>query len=232
MILDTQTVDNLISSVAVAKQFGIESFIMYPDKISGISDNTTAAIFTICENDIGCAAVGINRLDVLGSRITLIEPEDLEVDCIYDFSDGEAKSLKFKSKKMKVSYRCANTKKIKPPSSLAVKPLYRIEITEKLYDVLNKSKRAMKSDEIVILSEDSEVTYKILDGDNDELLYSEGTAVNIEDEFQAVNFIIRYPIAYILKALQGSDTGNFFIMEKDLFHCVINGVGVYIPKKK
>jgi hypothetical protein len=232
MILDTKTVDNLISSVAVAKQFGIESIIMYPDKVSGISDNATAAIFTLCDNDIGCASIGINRLDVLGSRITLIEPEDLEVECIFDFSDGDAKSLKFKSKKMKVGYRCANTKKIKPPSSLAVLPLYRFTISDKLYDILNKSKRAMKSDEIVIQSEDNEVSYKILDGDNDELLYSEGTAVNIQDETQDVNFIVRYPIAYILKAIQGSDTGEYFIMEKDLFHCVINGVGVYIPKKK
>lgn len=232
MLLETQTIDSILSSVLVAKQFDIESLIVSPNKISGMGENATAAIFTEMDNDIGCAGIGINRLDVIGSRIALIDPEELEVDCIFDYSDDEAKSLIFKSKKMKVGYRCANTKKIKAPASLEVRKLYQLTIPETLYDVLNKSKRAMKADEIVILSEDNNISYKILDGENDELLYSDGTAVNIQDEFQDVNFIIRYPITYFLKALKGCNSGEFFIMEKDMLHCVINGVGVYIPKKK
>lgn len=232
MILDTQTVENLLSSVIVAKQFDIECIIATPERISGLSNDATTAIFTEFDNDIGCAGIGINRLELISSRIALIDPEELQVDCIFDYSDDEAKTLIFKSKKLKVSYRCAGTKKIKAPASLAVKKLYKIEIPEKLYDTLNKSKRAMKSDEIVIQSEDNNVSYKIMDGENDELLYSDGTAVNMQDDHQDVNFIIRYPISYILKAIKGCDTNEFYITEKDMLHCVIHGIGVYIPKKK
>lgn len=232
MILDEQTVDNIIASVVLAKQFDIESIIVYPDKISGMSENSTAAIFTLCENDIGCASIGINRLALLSSRIALIDAAELQIECVYDYSDSYANMLRIKSKKMKIGFRCANATKIKAPASLAVKPLYKLEIPEEAFNILSKSKRAMKADEVVILSEDGNLTYRLLDGDNDELLYSEGTAVNIEDEFTPVNFIIRYPISYILKVLKDCDTREFYVMEKDLFHCNVNGQGVYIPKKK
>lgn len=231
MQLDTHTIENIMNSIKLAKTFEIESLIVEPHVIRGINSKSTSAIFTECTNNIGCVAAGINRFDVLGNRIALADPADSSIELEYDDEDSEANMIRIKSKKINIAHRCGTLRTITAPKSLAVKPLYRVEFTEDLYKTLNSAKRAMKTDEILLLSDDGNVCYEFID-QSDKLQYFDGTAVNIDDEFKKVNFIIKFPLKYILHLINGLNVNEFFIMEKEMMHGVIDGVGIYIPKKK
>lgn len=220
-----------MNSIKQAKLFEIESLIVEPHVIRGINSKSSSAIFTECTNNIGCVAAGINRFDVLGKRIMLVDPNESSIELEYDDEDDEASMIRIKSKKINIAHRCGAIRTIQAPKSLAVSPIYRIEFTDELYKSLSLAKNAMKTDEILILSEDGNVSYELND-QSDKLQYIDGTAVNIDDEFKDVNFIIKFPLKYVLHLINGVDENVFYIMEKDMMHGVVDGVGIYIPKKK
>lgn len=231
MKLDAQTIENILNSIKQAKMFEIENLIVEPHVIRGLNSKSSSAIFTECTNNIGCAAAGINRFDVLGKRIELVDPDESSIELEYDDEDDEASMIRIKSKKLNIAHRCGSIRTIQAPKSLAVEPMYKIEFSDTLYQTLVSAKGAMKTDEILILSEDNNVSYELID-QSDKLQYNDGTAVNINDEFEDVNFIIKFPIKYVLNLIKGLDIHEFYIMEKDMLHGVVDGVGIYIPKKK
>jgi hypothetical protein len=231
MVLDTQTIENIMNSIKLAKLFEVESLIVEPHVIRGINSKSTAAIFTECTNNIGCAAAGINRFDVLGKRLTLVDPIDASIELEYEDEEDEATMIRIKSKKLNIAHRCGTLRTITAPKSLAVKPMYKVEFTDELYKTLSSAKQAMKTDEVLLLSDDGNVCYEFID-QSDKLQYFDGTAVNIDDEFKNVNFIIKFPLKFLLHLINGLNVNEFFIMEKEMIHGVVDGVGIYIPKKK
>ena len=233
MILEKELVATITKVVSLAKLFNIESFVIERTFISGISENTTAAIYVDRNNDIGCNAIALNRMSVLQSRMALIEQESTEIECVYHNEAGDAESLKIKSPKLTVDYRCAKSKKIKYPTSLAVNDLYSIQIPDDLHSMLTKSKTAMaRATEIVVMSNDNEISYKLVDESNDTLLYKDGFSSSVLTEGDDVNFVIRYPIKLFLLAIRHASDGYFYITEKDMLKVHVNDICVYVPKVK
>lgn len=233
MILDKELVTTITKVVSLAKLFNIESFVIERGFISGISENTTAAIYVIRDNDIGCNAIAINRMAVLQSRMALIEQDSTEIECVYYNESGDADLLRIKSPKLTVEYRCAKTKKIKYPASLAVNDLYSVEIPSDLHSMLTKSKTAMaRATEIVVMSNENEISYKLVDESQDTLLYKDGFSSMIESGGESVNFVIRYPIKLFLLAIRHASDGYFYITEKDMLKVNVDNICVYVPKVK
>lgn len=229
MILDDKAVDMILGATSVAKLFGIEQFIVEPEVIRGISEDRTAAIFTPCDIEIGCAAIGINRIDILVSRLALGIGN--QIDCVSDGPLADASMLSIKSPKMKVEYRCAKTKSITAPKELKVADLYEVAFDDDLVKTINKGKTAMKADEIAILCSNNSVSYKIYDESNDKLLYEDGEAVNLVDD-EDINFTHVYPIKSIINAFTKSTEKRFWITGNGMLHIQVNEIDVYIPVKK
>lgn len=229
MVLDENTVNKILNAVHVAKLFSIESFIIEPNIIRGINEDRTAAILTECDIDIGCSAIGINRMDVLLSRLNLISGDAI-IECISK-DDGEASKILISTDRLNLEYGCANTLAIKAPTSAKVKDLYEITIEESLVNVLKKGRTAMKTDVIMIMCDNNSVQYKLQDENNDKLLYNEGFAHNLVDD-EDINFVNRYPIKSILSAFTDCDAKKFYITERGMIKINTRGIDLYIPQKQ
>jgi hypothetical protein len=229
MKLNEETVETILRATAIAKIFGIEQFIIEPHVIRGISGDKAAAIYTQCDIDIGCAAIGVNRIDLLMSRLAL--GIDNKIECIFDHESDDARMLSISSSKMRVEYRCAKVRTIQAPKELKVADLYRVDFSSELAPVINKAKTAMKAEDVSIMCSDNEVTYKIMDENNDKMLFEDGIADNIRSA-DAVNFIHTYPIKAIYQGLLKSSNSQYYITEKGMLHIVVNGIDLYLPAKQ
>jgi hypothetical protein len=233
MILETSTVQYIANAVRIAKLFDIEQIVVEPTFISGISEDKTAAIYTVVDNYIGCNTIGLGRISVLQSRLALIESDNTTVDCVFDMEQSDASDLVIKTPKLTVNYRCSKVRPNTYPRLLAVDELYKIIIPEDLYTVLSRAKTSMKTLVIVLICNNGEMSYKLTDETNDQLVYSDGNAVSVLDENDTdINFVIRSPLKYFLLAIRHSQDNCLYVTEKDMLKCVISDIGVYIPKNK
>jgi hypothetical protein len=229
MILDDNTVSTILNATSIAKMFGIEQFIIEPHIIRGISDDRSAAIFTPCDIDIGCAAVGVNRIEILQNRLALSNGNS--IDCISDGPLADASMLIIKSSKLNVEYRCAKIKGITAPKELKVADLYEISIDADLAGMINKGKSAMKAEELAIMCNDNRVSYKIYDDNNDKLVYDDSVAVNLTSD-DDINFTYVYPIKSIIQAFTKCTDNKFYITNNGMLHIQVSNIDVYIPIKK
>lgn len=220
MILET-----LKKATNVAKQFNVDSFIVESNFIRGINEERTSAIFTNISLPLECS-IGINRIDVLLSRMLLADDLDLIIE-----ADGtNASNLIFKNDKLNVEYRTANSNRITAPKSLQVKDLYQIMIDKNLHKVLNKSKSALRADNLTIICNDNKISYQLND-DLDKLIYNDGEATHIEDSLEDINFIYNYSIKSLLNAFAKCDD-KIIITEKGMIHFIVDDIDVYLLPKK
>ena len=231
--LTKDTVYQITQAVKTAKIFGIETFIIEPDKIRGIDDNQVVAIFDENINVDIDYSIGINRLDILINRLTLFDSLDnYSVDCVVDPTSNEAKSLTIKANKAKVEYKCAKIRTIKAPKTLQVPREYMLEMEPDVINMIMKADAAMKADTMNILCNDDIVTYQFIDSNNDIFQYeSSSKIVNLIND-KPVNLAYRYPVKLVMLAIKHNLTGNFYITYKGVFNTEINGINVYITSKQ
>jgi archaellin len=214
-------IETLKKVTNVAKIFQVDSFIIEKDIIRGINSERTSAIFTKVDLDIS-HSIGVNRIDVLLSRITL--SDDLTLEIIGD--TNEAQKLVFKNDKIEVEYRTGKISTIVAPKSLQVSDLYEISIAKELSKFLTKSKSAMKIDNMGILCNNNQVSHKLNDDNNDKLVYSDGEAISLNDS-EPVNFVYNYSIKSLLNAFSKCDE-KIIITEKGMIHFIMDGIDVYL----
>jgi|688.fasta_scaffold00062_50 hypothetical protein len=229
MVLDENTVNIILNAVHVAKLFSIESFIIEPNIIRGINEDRTAAILTECDINIGCKSIGINRMDVLLSRLNLVS-NDAIIECHTKSEDMDADKISITTDRLNLEYSCANTLAIKAPTSAKVNDLFEVSIEESLVNILKKGRNAMKTDVIMIMCDNNSVQYKLQDENNDKLLYNEGFAYNLVDNSD-INFVYKYPIKSILSAFTDCDAKKFYITERGMIKINTKGIDLYIPQK-
>ena len=216
MILET-----LKNVTNVSKIFQVDSFIIEKNIIRGINEDRTSAIFTKVDLDIEYA-IGVNRIDVLLSRITLAD--DLILEIIGN--NDEANKLVFTNDKMSVEYRTGKISTITAPKSLQVSDLYEISIAKELSKFLSKCKSALKVDKLTIMCNDNKVSYKLSDDNSDNLVYSDGVAVSLNDS-DPINFVYDYSIKSLLNAFTKCDE-KIIITEKGMIHFVMDDIDVYL----
>ena len=232
-VLSKDTIDTIIKAVKTARIFDVESFIIEPDRIRGMSESRSAFLYNGGLNiDIECA-IGINRSDILVNRLTLFDGrEDRTIECKIDDRTGEAHSLIIKSNKVKAEYKCAKVKAIRAPKSIYVEKEYHLEIGEDAVNMIVKADAAMKAETLVIRCNDDVITYEFKDSNNDVFQYEAGNRmVNLIND-QPANLSYCYPVKVILLALKHNICGNFFITEKGMLATEVNGMTIYIPSKK
>lgn len=231
-LLSTTTLTQITQAIKVAKLFGVETLIVDVDKIRGVNNARTIGIYD--ENlsiDIE-GSIGINRIDVLSNRLSLLEGKsDYVVDCVIDEKTGDTKSLVMKTNRAKVEYRCARLKSMKAPNKIDDR-IYKFEIDEDVVSILTRADSAMRADTLCILCDDNNITYQFMDANGDVFQYESATKmINLIDD-APINMVREYPVKLIMLAIKNNTTGNFYITEKKVFNADINGINVYITSKQ
>lgn len=229
MILEESVVEKILATTKVAKIFGLESFIVNPHIIRGFKSDGTFAINTPCDLDIGCAGIGINRIDVLHGRLALVD-ENVTLDCVFDTPESYARLLHIKSKKLNVEYRFAREEGIKCHKQFNVTDFYRVELTDELKKVLAKSKNAMKSEVVTIICDNGEVSFKIADENNDKMIYQGDTIGYLTNEENA-SFVYNYDIKLLLLAMANTSKNYFNVATRGILHFIIDDIDAFVINK-
>jgi hypothetical protein len=220
MHLSAPTVQTLLKTIDVCKLFGIEQFILEPSLIKGITIPPQVAIIAQCANDIECDAIAFNRLDILSKRLKLTDDTVIE----YEVNGSFCNKLIIKSKKLKVEYNCANANLIEAPRELGINNLCDITIPEDLHQILNKGFSSIKTGNISILSDESQLMYKFVDETNEQFTYCDGDIVSDD----ILNFANNYDAKLFLKAIQKCDNNYFTVADRGVLIFQIDGLNVYM----
>jgi hypothetical protein len=217
----------LKNAVDVAKLLGIEEFIVEPDKICGTHADKLAVIITDVEMDIGCSAIGVNRLDVLANRLKLVNGD---IICTFNNELSDALHLKLKSGKTQVDYKCAQSKMIKTVRSFNYTDVYEVTFNKDIVDIVTKAQASMKAEEVTLICDDGVLTYILTDVLNDTFKFeSESEVFSIDDTIDDVNFVYKYPAKMFIKILKNCSLGKFNVNQRGSIHVVLSDIGVLIP---
>lgn len=226
MILDEETVGIIKNALKISKQFGITVLKIDDNGIRGTDNDGVVSLLTKVDLNVG-GLIGINRIDFLLSRLSILNDATIEVN--YD-TDNVSKSISLYNKKTVIEYRTAHASKLKVPSVPKNGDLYQLSVTDDLKTTLTKGKSAMKSDIITLLCNDNRLSYKIADETNDTLLYAAENVVNMSDDDTPANFVNVYSIKALLYALNNCEE-VVGIDKKGILRFNINNFNIYLLPK-
>ena len=167
MKLKKDTIAVISNALTTARIFGIEGFVINDNIVSGINGDSTAVMFS---NELELpedekVVAGFNRLDILSSRIELIQSTDADytIDTVNDPRNGNVMQLLMKTKGIKANYRCANPALISHPKDIKDEMLYNFVIPEDVVSTIIRSYSAMRCEKLMILCNNNSISFELED---------------------------------------------------------------------
>jgi len=159
----------LLQTVAIVK---LDKLIIEDNIIRGVDEDQTVVIISDQDvPDFGGARVGLNRLNILASRINLFAADaEFTVEATIQASRSEegkedVSSFKIASKGSKFEYRCARPDAVKAPKRINDTMAWKIVVPVDAVKVAISASNTMDSDQIAIVSKSNgEVFFEIVDG--------------------------------------------------------------------
>ena len=168
MELTTDDVQKISTHLDAAVICGISRLVFTQHHAYGISDNHTACIVSPCELSIPKAvSIGIGSIPDFNKRFSNYQGSAvIELDVR---SDNKTKSIVFRTKKSKMTYKCMDFTKIQYPKSVNDNDIGTFEITSDEAVEIKKAISIMLKPEYLYISISSrgEVAIKIQDQNND-----------------------------------------------------------------
>jgi hypothetical protein len=231
MKIDNETTTFIKNIVKTAQMVDIDNIIIESDLVRAIDDNQTVVLLQ-SENipEIPFGAIGLNRTNILLSRLSLVEGSDgFSIDAELD-GDNVSK-LSLKSNNAKVEYRCANPTTIRAPRKVADTLKYRVKLNAEAVNLLQKAASAMPQnadiDVVTIISDGKSVAFELSDATNDAFSHTFSTVTCLEDE-DGGRFAHRYPLKNIISLFKNCPDGFFDVGQKGIMKIAINGVDLYV----
>ncbi|HCT29954.1 MAG TPA: hypothetical protein DIW31_04310 [Bacteroidales bacterium] len=231
MKLEQELIDCIRNAIDAANAAKITNIIFEKGFIRGIDDSKKVIIFQ--DHDVPTmpfTALGINRMDRFVSRFNLVYGQpNFSVEATVAERDDTVSQLTFKCSGTKVDYRCANPRAVLAPKVMNDVMKYSAIITPDTVQFLNRGEAAMKMEFVTFISNDSGVSFEIIDKSNGDVLsHTFGIpARNIEGEKDNM-FAVRYPMKVILSLFKRILEGVFYVGKKGMLKVTINGIDLYV----
>lgn len=234
MILSNDVVDFLQNKlIKTASLLGVENVILEKDKIRAIDDKKTTIILHDHNLSIPFDAVGLTRLSLLSSRLSLAgDIKGVTVDAVPDErSPGIITRLDIKAKRFKVDFRTANPAAIKAPKGFKSESGWqaRIAITDNDRDLLLRAANSMpqrtETGSVCIVCDPTNETSLILTDTN-----SDSFEMAVEGSVESTNgqkLVVNYPLKQFLTLVKHGDK-TIEVGEKNLLKTTINDVTVLL----
>lgn len=230
MKLDNDILSFLKNVVKTAQIVDIDNIIVETSHVRAIDDNQTVVMLQNSDiPEMPFDAIGLNRTNILLSRIALVEGPGFVAEA--DLDGGVVSKLGLSNGSSKIEYRCANPSTIRAPKNVADSLKYRVELDAGAVTLLQKAAAAMPQnadiDVVTIMSDGKGVSFELSDATNDAFSHTFST-VKCLDENDSGKFAHRYPLKTTLALFKTCPDGFFEIGQKGILKIAINGIDLYV----
>lgn|ERR1035437_7498736 len=237
MKLTADAVTKLDSLVQTALTAGIKKLVIESGKIRGIDEKQTVVILST-DNvpDFGGKQIGINRLDSLAARLSLVKNQGpVEINATEASNGLDISILDLSSGKVKAQFRCASVEAVKGvPKNVADTLVWEIVIDSKSLPIITQAIAAMGAESVTIASKDAKtVSVELVDANKDVFTTElPESPIWIGTGTPQSSFCQKYPaktfVSLIKEALKVSDPVSIKLGEGGIVSLKINGLDFFI----
>ena len=231
MKIDNNTLTFIKRIVSSTSLIGIEGVIIETDKVRAMHEDRSCMLFQTEMPKLPFNSLTLNRLSIFSSRLSIAEGcNNLTVDATD--KEGMVVALLMKGTNVKIDYRCAN------PAVLAKVPKaipemenirYQFTINDVAVETLIKGQTAMQAEDVIIIGNESGVSFELIDTNNDVFSYHFTDTITDLVGDGINSFVHKYPLAVLLPILKSSirkdtPTLNLQISQKGLLKHTIDNL--------
>lgn len=219
-------IENVIKS---GKLVDITELIITKSEIRGINRSKTSFILSDIELADDFATLAINRPDVYTSRYNLIKNVDDSKTIAKikeSVDDTFIEQIDFKSKSIKVQFRCCNPAMISAPKSINDKEIYSIKFAQEDIDTLIKACSSIDTPNIKIVGSAEGVSYQLVDLSGDTVEIESDSQIECDDD--SFNFNFSYVQKPFLQLLKNCESFEYTLGGKGVFKIKVNGIYFYL----
>ena len=178
--LSKESVNQITKVLETCLAAGFEKIVIENSKdgnsVRGMSEDQTCLLVTNEGGPSldGAKALGLSRLNILKSRIGVINGIDKEISVSTEVNaKGEVSSLQFKGERAKTQFRCASPSIIKAPKGVNDQEFVKISIKKEDVNIISNAIRAMQAKTLSLVgklnkdTDNVEVFIEILDATQD-----------------------------------------------------------------
>lgn len=221
-------IENIIKS---AKLVEISELIIDKDLVRGINKSKTAFILSELKLPDEFITMAINRPDVYLSRFGLVKNIDdfkSSVKIKDNGDDSFVEQIDFKSKSIKVQYRCCSPSMIAAqPKSIKDKDTYYIKFSQADIDTLLKAGSATDTANIKVIGNEEELSYELTDLTGDTITIMSDT-VATTDDLDKFKFSFNFAQKSFLQLLKNCSSFEFSLGARGVFKIKVNNVHMYL----
>lgn len=218
--------------IRTANILGIEKVIIEKEKIRGMDEKQTTIILHHHSLPVPFKALGLSRLSLLNSRLSLTK-EEITIDAVEDPKNaGIISKLDIKAKKFKVDFRTTNPTMSKAPNGFNFnidEYQVKITLTDDDRDLLIKASNSMpqrteSGSVAIIVDENGSAKFILTDTNSDDFeMEIEGTV----DMKSSTKMFVNYPLKQFISLIKHNDE-TFSIITRNLLKTTINNITVLI----
>lgn len=234
MKLEKDVIDLIKRTLKTAKLLKLDSIAIETEQIRAVNEQRTASVLEKEIPELGFAGLGIGRVSVLQSRLSVMEGEDFTVEATL-LPNGVVRQLDIIGTNAKFEYRCANPSSIKAPRNARFGDMWSFTITDKTLNMLSKACSSVASDDVVIRSNSKgEMLMTLVDGTTSDRFTQkfDGDVQNLIDEDGDLEFEFTYNIDMFTLGLKNSldDKGvaEILLTENGGIRTAVNNITIYI----
>lgn len=243
--LDKKIVDYVQSVIKTCILCNIDQVSIETNIVRGQAIDSGKNIILFTEGGIPAnlpfTALGIGRVKVFGSRMSVLDADDLEISFDYkekDNGDKVVKKLLLKSKKTKFDFSCTEPTQIKAPKKYGDTPGFTFKVGEETLRVITKASAAMEMKAISFSNEkDGSVRFVASDDQGDMLNHTIADSFETADDVDNPSFFYTYDTKDILPlfkvALDKASHAEVSISrQRGILQFNVNGMKVLVIPEK
>ena len=177
----------LKNAINVSSVLGIEAFVI--DGISLRGSDQSRGIAMILSTDgleFGFNNLGVSRIPILKSRLTLLENAEVEFHTIDKGNDTlYVSTLEFSKGRTKTSFRCADPTTIKAAKSINDPVVFSVTATKEDIEMICRAIGSLKAEYATVTSDDDmNCSFKMSDTDGDGFTHVLANKMELVDDAQ------------------------------------------------
>ncbi len=233
MKLSEQTVQLILEAVNLACILQIDGIILDADGVRGYNDDEGVIIAALQDFGFEFENLGISRLQNFKNKFALLKSsEEVTVDAVPKAKTPEIiEKLHFECGKITFDFRCALPKTIKdiPKKTLNKKPNFYIDVTQEDVNSIIQGASSMRSNNMIIEANDSEVTFKFSDETGDVLTYTPDSSLGICGDDKELALVVNLrKMLPIFKIAAQSETFRLNILRNNIVYVSVNDLDIFV----
>lgn len=215
----------LTNAMVTAGKLDMSSITIEPNVIRAIDENRSVVLLSEHDVDLPFASLSVSRVDLLAKRLGLAKELD-DVEYSLHEPTNQVISLKIKSGRAAVDFRCVSSSSIKVPKVIADEFNTKLVIDDEAAGNLAKGRTMMGASVATLLYQHNDLIIEINDENNDVFSFTVGTNIVTSDRDY---FAYRYNIQKLHTILMNGQQSVIEVGDnRGILKTKVNGFSVYL----